>query len=295
MDWSFELIDALANSVPGGYTRHGEATTEPTALAGLALVAHGRIAAARIAADWIAAQQADAGSIGIGPARPAPCWPTSLAMLLWKAVQSVDGTERYARSIDRAAEWTLAERGRTRRRDGFAQHDTTLVGWSWAAETHSWLEPTAMFVVALKAVGHAEHPRTREAVRLIVDRLLPTGGCNYGNTIVLDQVLLPHVQPTGLAMMALAGEEIGDPRTELSLRYLERELCRETTTASLCYGLMGLSAHGRRLPVDRHAWLRPAYRRVVHQGASAYKLALLALAAAARYPFENLVPSAEIA
>lgn len=134
-----------------------------------------------------------------------------------------------------------------------------------------------MFVMALKASGQANHPRTREAVNLIIDRLLPEGGCNYGNTIVLGQVLLPHVQPTGLAMLALAGEQCQDERIEKSLDYLEKQLSGESSTASLCYGLLGLAAHGRRS--SRAAkWLNQAFDRLVQNGTNSYKLALIALA-----------------
>jgi hypothetical protein len=143
-----------------------------------------------------------------------------------------------------------------------------------------------MFVLALKAAGQGNHPRTREAVRLIGDRLLPAGGCNYGNTIVLGQTLLPHVQPTGMAMMALAGEKHHAPQVELSLNFLRRELCQDTTTSSLCYGLLALAAHGR-TPPEGLGWLKHAYQRGISDGGSCYKLALLALAAAERYPFSN--------
>jgi hypothetical protein len=143
-----------------------------------------------------------------------------------------------------------------------------------------------MFVLALKAASQREHPRTREAVRLISDRLLPAGGCNYGNTIVLGQTLLPHVQPTGLAMMALADETNPVPQVEFSLRFLQHELSQDTTTASLCYGLLGLAAHGR-APSERLAWLERAYNRSISDGGNCYKIALLALAAAERYPFSN--------
>jgi len=50
------------------------------------------------------------------------------------------------------------------------------------------------------------HPRADEAVQLMLDRILPGGGCNYGNTIVLDQLLRPHIQPTGIVLLALAGD-----------------------------------------------------------------------------------------
>ncbi|HJQ80935.1 MAG TPA: hypothetical protein VJ828_13325 [Lacipirellulaceae bacterium] len=283
---TLDLIDRLEEDVPGGYSRGGEPTTEPTALAGLALAAHGRIECARLAATWLANQQADDGSIGISPSRPTPCWPTGLAILLWRSIQSVTGSDAYGDSIDPAVRWALAQRGRTQKRGPYSDHDTTLVGWSWAANTHSWVEPSAMFVLALKAAGQGEHPRTREAVRLISDRLLPAGGCNYGNTIVLGQALLPHVQPTGLAMMALADEKYHVPQVELSLNFLQRELCEDTTTSSLCYGLLGLAAHDR-MAAERFEWLQRACIRSISEGVGCYKLALLALAAAEKYPFSN--------
>ena len=93
--------------------------------------------------------------------------------------------------------------------------------WPWVLGTHSWIEPTAFNVLALKAAGRGEHPRTREAVRLLVDRLLPTGGCNYGNTTVLGQQLRPHLAPTGLVLLSLAGEQINDSRIAKSLAYLQ--------------------------------------------------------------------------
>jgi hypothetical protein len=283
MQWQRELIERLAAAVPGGYFALGEAASEPTALAGLALHAHGLEASAQLAADWLAERQEPDGSVGVTALRPAPRWPTSLAILLWQALSNA---ERFGRAIARAVDWALNDRGETHAQRPFVGHDSTLVGWSWAANTHSWLEPTAMFLLALKAVGQAQHARTREAVQLLVDRLLPTGGCNYGNTFVLGQQLLPHVEPTGLVLMALGDEQIADPRIERSLQYLERELSADTTTASLCYGLLGLAAHDRRI-ANQGNLLETAYRRTVHRDASPYKLALIALAIAEPNPLDR--------
>jgi hypothetical protein len=283
MGWKRDVLERLAATVPSGYFATGEAASEPTALAGLALVAASQTESARAAADWLLAQQSDAGTVGVTATQPHPCWTTSLAILLWHAL---DDSGRYGAAVEKAVAWTLAERGLAQARRPFVGHDSTLVGWSWAANTHSWSEPTALFVLALKAVGLAEHERTREAVRLLVDRLLPAGGCNYGNTLVLGQELLPHVEPTGLVMMALAGESVGDSRIGLSLEYLEREVSAETTTASLCYGLLGLGAHDRG-PELRRDWLQTAYRRTIQLGSSPHKLALVALAMAEPYPLRR--------
>ncbi len=289
-----DVVDRLAERVPSGYFAGGEPASEPTAWAGLALAAHGRPDAARQAANWLASLQTQTGTVGVTESSTEPCWPTSLAILLWQALDATDTSGQYGERIERAASWTLSERGRPNERTSHFGHDTTLVGWSWAANTHSWLEPTALAVLALKSLGQGDHPRTREAVRLMVDRLLPAGGCNYGNTFVLGQRLSPHVEPTGLVMMALAGEECDDPRIERSLEYLGRELSPKTTTASLCYGLLGLAAHGRS-PEPRHAWLQHAYRHTVEAGASPYKLALVALAAADDYPLNVEPPYGPVA
>ncbi len=219
-------------------------------------------------------------------------------MLAWSALESSrlhSSSGKYLEPIERAIRWSLKTHGKPAPRQPHIGHDTTIDGWSWAEDTHSWLEPTCLFVMALRAVGLGDHSRVRDGVRLIADRLLPDGGANYGNTMVLGQLLLPHIQPTGLAMMALADEAMHDDRISKSLDYLAAALQpeEETTpvmpTASLCYGLMGLAAHRRR-PIEADAWLKTAYARESRQKPSAHKLALLALAASDPWPW-----SAELA
>ena len=279
MRWRDEMLDQLEATVPCGYFARGEAASEPTALAGLALAGNGRSEAARRAADWLVERQQANGAVGVTATHDSPCWPTALTMLVWHAT----GDAKYAAAITAASNWSLTEKGETLAQRELVGHDSMLLGWSWAANTHSWLEPTALFVLALKAVGEREHPRTREAVRLLVDRLLPPGGCNYGNTTVLGQELLPHVQPTGIVMMALGDEQIDDPRIGRSLEYLTANLSADTATASLCYGILGLKAHDQS-PTDKLGWLEMAHERTMRQGASPYKLALISLASTDRFP-----------
>ncbi|MEM6798391.1 MAG: hypothetical protein AAF589_02660, partial [Planctomycetota bacterium] len=208
--------------------------------------------------------------------RPAPAGPTALALLAWEAYHRATGENRYHPRIEHALAWTLKTRGRTVERKPQIGHDTTLVGWSWANNTHSWLEPTSLFVKALTANGLGAHARTAEATRLLIDRLLPGGGANYGNTRVLQQYLLPHVQPTGLVMWALADQEVEDPRIEASLAYLAREIEQPLGSASIAYALIGLAAHGR-LPKSAATLTAAALARRATVG-STYKLALLNLA-----------------
>ena len=113
---------------------------------------------------------------------------------------------------------------------------------------------------------------------MLQDRLLPNGGCNYGNTVVFGQTLRAHVQPTGMCLLALAGQSDSAPRVARSIDYLQRELTARTATASLCYGLLGLAAWQRAVP-QADEWLSAAAKRAIARDPSSYKLALVALAA----------------
>src|SRR4030065_1592055 len=67
------------------------------------------------------------------------------------------------------------------------------------------VEPTALSLIALRIAGNGENELAREATRMLMDRQLPTGGWNYGNTFVYGHELYPQPENTGLALDALAG------------------------------------------------------------------------------------------
>ncbi len=283
MSWPDETLDLLARNPCCGYRADGVAAVEPTALAAMALVAGDRRHAAEQALQWLAEVQADEGSLGIDAENPRPRWPTGWAVLAWHAAASFAAettggeTTRWTAAAERAIDWILSLEGRRLPRSSGLAHDTTLCGWPWVESTHSWVEPTAINLLALKRSGMADHPRSRAAVELLLDRMLPSGGWNYGNTKVLGNTLRPHVQPTGLALAALCGESGAAVHVRQALDYLKAALSETTTTASLCYGLIGAAAHGHR-PAAAEEWLAAAVRRTLRQGASPYSLALTALA-----------------
>jgi hypothetical protein len=272
MAWTDQLLRRLGEFGPCGYEIHQRPAAEPTALTAWALAAHGRRNDAQAALDFLSACQTGAGEVGVRQGEPQPAWPTSLAILAWQAA----GDPVFEPHIQRGSKWLLAACSDTIPRSPELGHDTTLVAWPWAAGTHAWVEPTSFAVMALKANGLSDHPRTREAVRMLLDRQLPGGGCNYGNTFVLGQKLRPHVQPTGTALAALADEREGTSRISRSVAWLANNLSAETSTASLCWGLMGLAAHGA-APQASADWLCGAYERAGGSNASSYKLALIAL------------------
>lgn len=279
MDWTNEALERLAASDVAGYHARSESASEPTALAALALLAHGRDAAARRTLDWLHDVQAEDGSVGIDALQQQPGWPTGWAVQAWQAAaQGSARTDRDAPAVERGVAWLLQIAGASIPRGAGLGHDTTLIGWPWVDGTHSWLEPTAINLLALKHAGQGDHPRAREATRLLADRLLEHGGCNYGNTVVFGQELRPHLQPTGVCLLALAGERDTDRRVGLSIDFLRRELSASIGTSSLCFGLMGLHAWGA-APAEAPQWLAAVAERTLKRDASSYRLALLALAA----------------
>jgi hypothetical protein len=298
MTWRDELLMQLSADIPCGYDRRGPAATEPVCLAAIAFAAYGRARESSQALQWVSSLQAGDGSVGVTAELATPAWPTALAIVASGYIEANDSADVLGLHMNaglpaaaghdgkpfdrpRAIDWLLETKGTTQDLQPHkAGHDSLLVGWPWVAGTHSWIEPTAWAVLALKSAGHGDHARTREAVRLLHDRLLVDGGCNYGNTTVLGQVLRPHIQPTGLALLALAGETDHDGRIERSLAYLEGEINRDTTTASLAYGVLGLARHGR-LAASANDWLAARANRTLKTDASPYRLALLLLAAKA--------------
>lgn len=278
MNYLDSIVDALASENAWRYQPRSEPASEPTTLAAIAFAAHGRHDDARRACDWLVAAQNPDGSVGVRAADPTPGWPTPLAVLAWTICDTIhdSAAQEYNDCRRRAIEWMLATVGETSPPQADIGHDTSLPGWPWVVGTHAWVEPTAHGLLALRAAGLAHHARAREAARLLEDRLLDAGGANYGNTVVLGQQLLPHVQPTGVALLALAGEGAATPRVEAAINYLTVELAPKTTAASLSWGLMGLAAFDR-WPAGGDGWLAAAARRALRRGAS-HELALVAIA-----------------
>jgi len=282
--WLEETLDRLGRRPVCGYYAGGPAAVEPTALAAMALVGHGRVHAADAALEWLVNLQSDRGSLGIDKQHWTPCWPTGWAVLAWQAATALrphadaQSGSPWSEPAARAVAWLLATKGTAERNNGIMGHDTTLQAWPWVEGTHSWVEPSAIGLLALKSSGHAQHPRSREAVRLLMDRMLPSGGWNQGNKIVMGRVLRPQVQPTGLALAALAGEAEAADHVRRSLGYLDRAVLAPLSPASLSYALVGMAAHGRS-PADAGQRLAAAAADALGHDAPPYPLALAALAA----------------
>ena len=132
-------------------------------------------------------------------------------------------------------------------------HDTLIPGWPWIDATHSWVTPTALSMIALSVAGFGAHERVKAGARLLIDRQIPHGGWNYGNTSVLGKELRPFPETTGMALNALAGyvpREVIEP----SLEYLQRHITRYRTPLSLGWSILGLKAWNV-VPENTHEWI----------------------------------------
>ncbi len=235
--------------------------------------------------EWLARFQRDDGSVPVTPNVSSPCWPTGLAVLAWTAARAMSVT-RFETQTERSVRWLLATRGRrVKYRPDLIGHDTSLRGWPWVDDTHSWVEPTAYAVLALRAAGVSSHPRVREGVRLLADRAFSDGGWNYGNTLVLGNTLRPFPATTGIALTALAGEP-REAHIDVSLGYLADELRGIRSPFTLAWGLIGLSAWDAR-PTDADKWLADSTARALRREPDALEDALLLLADVAA---ESFVP-----
>ena len=159
MDPFDNILQRLAVAEECGYHANSVRAMEPTALAALALLAHGRADRARPHLDWLAEVQGIDGSIGVEAGQGNPGWPTGWAIVAWQlAANTISPRSRYAAPLERAAGWLLSVEGSSIEYLDKTGHDTTIIGWPWVQGTHSWIEPTAISVLALKHAGLRRSP-----------------------------------------------------------------------------------------------------------------------------------------
>jgi hypothetical protein len=281
-------LDSLEEraSAEGGFAAGADRQVQPrpdaTAWGILALQAAERggeiLAPAR---TWLASRQLRDGRVSLTGEHPAAAWPTPLAILAWQ------GSPEHREAQERALTFLISFRGLAYPRSPLLGHDTMLVGWPWIESTHSWVEPTALGLIALTVTGKAANARAREASELLIDRRLALGGWNYGNPSAFGRAQRPALDSTGIALSALT--EVSDPSLlGASLDYLEREVLRVRTPLSLAWTLLGLSAWDRR-PEEAVAWCVECLERQENLGS--YDTALLALVLLAAHAPSGLVGS----
>jgi uncharacterized protein (DUF362 family) len=158
------------------------------------------------------------GAFRLPYTREEAVWPTALALLVQKVLGALtNDTQKTTARL-------LSIRGRGIDNQEAGEHqdiDLMLIGWPWAEGNFSWAEPTAWACMALRHVGHGEHPRVKEGVRLLLDRASDEGGINYGNRRIMGRITEPIPGPTAMMLLALQGYN-NEPRIDAALEYLMR-------------------------------------------------------------------------
>ena len=185
----------------------------------------------------LAAGQLKDGRVSLSREAAEAFWPTPLAVLAWQ------GSPAHHKTQTRAVHFIINTSGTHQEKtpEDVIGHNPAIRGWSWVENTHSWVEPTALALIALRGAGHGNHPRVAEAVDMLLDRQLHHGGWNYGNTTVYGQELRPMPDTTGLALQALSGQA-GREDVKHSVSYLKAQAGRLRTPLNLAWCLLGLRA-----------------------------------------------------
>jgi hypothetical protein len=277
-----ELIELRRGPCTWSYRRAHVRAVEPTVLSCLGLLASAgadslasEIATGRQAAEWLAKFQRPDGSLAVAQGLESPGWATPYGLLLWSTLAG------HLESRRRALDWLLREKGATLPRaqgaDNVIGHDPSLVGWPWVPETHSWVEPTGLSILALCRAGVTGHSRVAAGIDLILDRALENGGWNCGNKSVFGTELRPQPAPTGLALLALAATGNRSAAVGRAVAYLRSTLCDLRAPVSVGWGVLGLRAHDA-LPREAETWLKEAHARCSGKPDATMGVALLLLA-----------------
>jgi hypothetical protein len=230
-----------------GYAAGQASTVEATATAVLALRdGSARDLARRASMAWLGAAQHPDGGWGLGASDPESGWTTAWGVL------ALAQDEAAADAVRRGAVWLLAVKTLRLEGDGLQREvrekfaiDPNLRGWPWLPGEASWVEPTALAMLALTtpSVTSAAQERLDEGVRYLVDRRCHGGGWNLGNPVMLGGQLPPRAHPTAWALLALArvAPDVIRPEDLLALR---AEMRRDGGALGLAWGLLALRVLG---------------------------------------------------
>lgn len=276
---TIEKLSERALPTGGFCSRNGSGyRTDATAWAAVALATLGmREDLVQSARSRLAEDQMEDGRLSVSPNHPQAFWPTPLAILAWHASPS------HREPQSRALEILLATAGKhwKKSEDAVICNDPSIRGWPWIENTHSWVEPTAVVLMALDLTGYGDHERAREARLMLLDRQLELGGWNYGNTSVFGQKLRPMAVSTGLALNALA-RRVPREIVEKSISYLKSQVGHLCTPLSLSWAFLGLGAWGERPANANNFVLQCLNRQKIYGSYDTQHLSLLLVALMAK-------------
>jgi uncharacterized protein (DUF362 family) len=239
-----DTLARLAHPQGGwGYAPGQPAHLEPTRLALLALAGDkGRFQEPINAAlRFLSENSLPDGGYRLARGRPQALWPTALVLLTRQTLGETGPAVQ--KTVDRL----LNIQGRMVADDpevaDMMDIDLKRIGWPWALNTFSWVEPTAWACLALRFAGKGNEPRVVEGMRLLLDRAFDEGGINYGNRLILGRMTDPIPTPTALMLLALQGCD-KPPRVQKAKQYLRNSVEKTSDLEHLGWAKLALHAHG---------------------------------------------------
>ena len=277
------LDELIRRQMPDGWSYHpnsSQAALEPTCLALLALRPWDKPATVQGIESLLQLQHPD-GSWPALAGDQQGCGLTGLAV-------STLSNFGVASNVEQATAWLLQSRGKEthwlwnwkfRACDTHVRFDPSKSGWPWQTGTLSWVVPTAFAVIALKQcffrVGNrASAIRIRRGVEMLLDRSCPHAGWNSGNGIVYGMPMLPHIDTSAIAFLALRDESRSDLVAK-SLVWLERESKDCKAPWSVAWSILAMHAYG--LPVREEQRRLSAMSRDQFEDTATLAIAAIAL------------------
>ncbi len=252
---ALEFLRAHQNPDGGwGYRPGHRSFVEPTGFCLLASTIDKNSAVSAAGLAFLKACLKGSGAMGIDPSDSEGSWMGYAALLAFSAL----GAKVESRKL---AQWALAIEDASGRFtfeeiSSIAmtyRYDAAIPGWPWTAGTTAWVEPTALFLIALIRAGISpEHERLRSAVRLLVDRRVRSGGWNFGNPFSQSSELEASPMSTALALAGLgaAGYPRDSPAVQGGLRYLAGALAGDVSTITLAWAGLALKCYRFEGPVS---------------------------------------------
>jgi hypothetical protein len=222
-----------------------------------------------VARNWLRRAQLPDGSWPAFAGQRQGCWVTSMASLaLYQAGDAEDAVAKGRKWLCnswprdgsawmRGVRWLLSA-------DRSTSYNSSLRGWGWTPSTSSWIEPTAsalLFLQTQSGMGSQAEGKRRKRLgeAMLLHRICHGGGWNCGNPAVYGVQSEPQIGPTSMALLALK-KYLDREEVQLSLRWLEGNLRRSQSPASLALGVLCLKTYGREWE-DLAATLLEAYAR----------------------------------
>ena len=155
-------------------------------------------------------------------------------------------------------------------------HDASIVGWPWVAGTHSWVEPTAMALLAIAREGQTKPPDGRpKGFACWSTGRSPKEAGTWAIPVVFRHAISGRspVRPAWPSW-PWPGSASRSKVVESAIAYLKVALAETLAPISLGWGMLGLRAWGA-APPESENWLASAFDKAARARAfHAVELAL---------------------